>query len=90
MAGTAAMAKPAKHVPPHTPPGHADGQCGFGAEGLPPTLACGVWTAYQTVHNLRRPLPCPEMMITMIANVHVKCANRTCRAVAKSFLQRNS
>ena len=41
MAGTAAMAKPAHHVPPPTPTGHADGPCGFGAEGLPPTLACG-------------------------------------------------
>ena len=77
MAGTSAMAKPAKHVPPHTPTGHADGQFGFRAEGLPPTLACGVWTVHQTVHNLRRPLQCPEMMIAMIANVHVKWANRT-------------
>src|SRR5438093_508818 len=78
MAGKSAMAKPAKHVPPHTPARHAEGQCGFGAEGLPPTLACGVWTAHQTVDDLRRPLQCPEMMIAMIANVQGQFANRTC------------
>src|SRR5947208_14848632 len=78
MAGKSAMAKPAKHVPPHTPARHAEGQFGFGAAGLPPTLACGVWTAHQTVDDLRRPLQCPEMMIAMIANVHGQFANRTC------------
>src|SRR5438445_1461674 len=76
MAGKSAMAKPAKHVPPHTPARHAEGQCGFGAEGLPPTLACGVWTAHQTVDDLRRPLQRPEMMIAMITNVHATSADR--------------
>ena len=82
MAGKAAMAKPATHVPPQTPARHAEGQCGFGAEGLPPTLACGVWTAPQTVDDVRRPLQGPEMMIAMIANVPGQCANRTCAVLA--------
>jgi hypothetical protein len=77
MAAKAAMAEPAKHVPAHTPTGHADGQFGFGAERLPPILACRVRTAYQTVDDLRRPLQRPEMMIAMITNVHVSVANRT-------------
>ena len=76
MAGKAAMAEPAKYVPAHTPSGHADGQFGFGAEGLPPTLACGVWTAHQTVDDLGWPLQRPELMIAMIAKVHVTFANR--------------
>src|SRR5213076_1511321 len=64
---------------PHEAEGPTNGgQCGFGAEGLPPTLACGVWTAHQTVDDLRRPLQCPEMMIAMIANVQGQFANRTC------------
>ncbi len=33
MTGKATLAKPAKHIPAHTPAGHADGQCGCGAEG---------------------------------------------------------
>src|SRR6266702_8045616 len=76
MTGKAAMTQPAKHVPAHTPAGHADGQFGFGAEGAPLTVACGGRTAHQTVDDLRRPLECPEMMIAVVANVHVTFANR--------------
>src|SRR6266446_2647472 len=46
-AGKAAMAEPAQHVPADTPTRHADRECRFGAEGPPPTLARGVWTAHQ-------------------------------------------
>src|SRR6266702_4746001 len=47
MAGKAAMAEPAKHIPAQTPVRHADGQFGFGAEGTPPTLARGLRTAHR-------------------------------------------
>ena len=39
MAGKAAMAEPAQHLPAQTPAWHAEGQCGFGAERAPSTLA---------------------------------------------------
>jgi hypothetical protein len=71
MTGKAALAQPAKHLPAHTPAGHADGPCGCGAEGASPTLARGVWTTHQMVHHLRRPRQRPEMMIAVVANVHV-------------------
>jgi hypothetical protein len=77
MAGKAAMAQPAQDIPADTPPRHADGQFGFGAEGAPPTLARGVGTVHQTVDHLRRPLERPETMIAMVAHVHVTFANRT-------------
>src|SRR5439155_13663672 len=80
MTGKAALAKPAKHLPAHTPAGHADGQCGCGAEGASQTLAGGIWTTHQMVHHLRRPRQRPEMMIAVVAHVHVTVTNRT-RAV---------
>src|SRR2546422_10761158 len=70
MAGKTTMAEPAKHVPAQTPARHTDGQCGFGAEGVPPTRARGLRTAHQTVDHLRRPLQRPEMMIAVVAHVH--------------------
>src|SRR5712691_13338648 len=77
MTGKAAMAQPAQHIPAYTPARHAEGQFGFGAEGAPSTLARGVWTAHQTVDHLCRPLQGPQMMIAMVANVHVAGTNRT-------------
>src|SRR6266568_742099 len=80
MAGKAAMAEPAQHLPAQTPARHTDGQCGFGAEGVPPTLARGLRTAHQAVDDLRRPLQRPEMMIAVVAHVHSTSADRA-RAV---------
>src|SRR6266704_5181944 len=80
MARKTTMAEPAQHVPAQTPARHTDGQFGFGAEGAPPTRARGVWTAHQAVDYLRRPLQRPEMMIAMVANVHITSADRA-RAV---------
>src|SRR5215471_13798995 len=77
MTGQAAMTKPAQHIPTYTPAGHADRQFGFRAEGLPPTVAGGVRTAHQTIDHLCRPLQGPQMMIAMVANVHVAVTNRT-------------
>src|SRR5437870_9835915 len=77
MTGKAAMTKPAQHLPAHTPAGHADGQCGFGAEGLPPTVACGVWTTHQTVDHLGRSRQCPQMMIAVVADMHGTVTART-------------
>src|SRR5438445_2248226 len=76
MAGKAAMAEPAKHIPAQTPARHADGQCGCGAEGALPTLARGFRTAHEAVDHLRRPLQRPEMMIAVVANMHVACTDR--------------
>src|SRR4030095_8799228 len=76
MAGKGAWAEPAQDIPAHTPARHADGQFGFGAEGTPPTRARGLRTAYQAVDHLRRPLQRPEMMIAMVAHVHVACTDR--------------
>src|SRR5216684_7973692 len=70
MAGKAAMAEPAQHIPAQTPARHADGQFGCGAEGVPPTLARGLRTAHQAVDHLRRPLQRPEMMIAVVAHMH--------------------
>src|SRR5215831_427857 len=78
MTGKAAMAEPAKHIPAQTPARHADGQFGFGAEGAPPTLARGLRTAHEAVDHLRRPLQRPEMMIAVVAHVHVACTDRAC------------
>jgi hypothetical protein len=80
MTGKAALAKPAQHLPAHTPAGHAERQCGCGAEGASPTLARGIWTTHQMVHHLRRPRQRPEMMRAVVAHVHVTVTNRT-RAV---------
>src|SRR5215475_14071952 len=80
MTGKAAMAEPAHHIPAQTPARHTDGQCGFGAAGASPTLARGVWTAHQAVDHLRRPLQRPEMMIAVVAHVHIMSADRA-RAV---------
>jgi hypothetical protein len=77
MTGKAAMTKPAQHIPAHTPAGHADGQFGFRAEGLPPTVACGVRTAHQTVDYLCRSRSCPQMMIAVVADMHVTVTDRT-------------
>src|SRR6266481_1110407 len=77
MTGKAAMAQPAKYIPPHTPSRHAEGHFGFGAEGTPPTGAQWVWTTHQTVDHLCRPRQGPQMMIAMVANVHVAVTNRT-------------
>src|SRR2546428_5242622 len=70
MAGKAAMAEPAQHIPAQTPARHTDGQFGFGAEGVPPTLARGLRTAHEAVDHLRRPLQRPEMVIAVDAHVH--------------------
>src|SRR5262249_10845483 len=70
MAGKATMSKPAQHIPAQTPARHADGQCGFGAERAPPTLAGGGRATHQAVDHLRRSLKGPKMMIAMIANMH--------------------
>jgi len=77
MTGKAAMPKPAQHIPAHTPAGHADGQFGCGAEGLPPTVACGVRTAHQTVDHLCRSRSCPQMMIAMVADMHITVTDWT-------------
>ena len=76
MAGKAAMAEPAQHVPAHTPARHADREFRFGTEGAPPTLARGVWTAHQTVDHLGRPFERPESMIPVVANMHITVADR--------------
>src|SRR6266853_5872248 len=86
MAGKAAMAEPAQHVPAQTPARHADREFRFGAEGAPPTLARGVWTAYQTVDHLGRPLERPESMIPVVAHMHITVADRA-RAILN--FQRN-
>jgi hypothetical protein len=80
MTGKAALAKPAQHIPAHTPAGHADRQCGCGAEGASPALARGIWTTHQMVHHLRRPRQRPQMMRAVVAHGHVTVTNRT-RAV---------
>src|SRR6266571_7013137 len=77
MTGKAAMTKPAQHIPAHTPAGHADGQFGFRAEGLPPTVAHGVWTPHQTVDHLCRSRQRPQMMIAVVADMHVTGTDRT-------------
>jgi hypothetical protein len=76
MAGKAAMAEPAQHLPAQTPARHADGPFGCGAEGAPPTLARGLRTAPQAVDHLRRPLQRPEMMRAVVAHVHGACTDR--------------
>ena len=77
MTGKAAMTKPAQHIPAHTPAGHADGQLGLRAEGLPPTVACGVRTTHQTVDHLGRSRQCPQMMIAVVADMHGTVTDRT-------------
>src|SRR6266702_1604596 len=86
MAGKAAMAKPTQHVPADTPTRHADREFSFGAEGAPPTLARGVWTAHQTVDHLGRPCERPESMIPVVTNMHITVADRA-RAILN--FQRN-
>src|SRR6266446_8798098 len=76
MAGEAAMAEPAQHLPAQTPARHTEGQCGFGAAGVPPTRARGLRTAPQTVDHLRRPLQRPAMMRAVVAHVHAACTDR--------------
>src|SRR5262250_743703 len=85
MAGKAAMAEPAKHVPADAPPRHADGQFRFGAQGAAPTGARWVWTAHQTVDDLCRSLESPQMMIPVIAHVHVTFADRA-RAILNIYI----
>src|SRR4029450_8483301 len=77
MTGKAAMPKPAQHIPTHTPAGHADGQFGFRAEGLPPTGAWRVRTAHQTVDHLGRSRQRPQMMIAVVADIHGTVTART-------------
>src|SRR5262249_24229450 len=77
MTGKAAMPKPAQHIPTYTPAGHADGQFGFRAEGLPPTGACRVRTAHQTVDHLGRSRQRPQMMIAVVADIHGTVTERT-------------
>ena len=77
MTGKAAMTKPAQHIPAHTPAGHADGQFGFRAEGLPPTVARGVRTTDQTVDHLCRSRQRPQMMIAVVADMHLTITDRT-------------
>src|SRR6266849_7615698 len=77
MTGKAAMPKPAQYIPAHTPAGHADGQFGCGAEGLPPTGARGVRTTDQTVDHLGRSRQRPQMMIAVVADMHVTVTDRT-------------
>src|SRR2546426_1154638 len=77
MTGKAAMTKPAQHIPTHTPAGHADGQFGFRPEGLPPTVACRVRTAHQTVDHLGRSRQRPQMMIAVVADIHGTVTDRT-------------
>ena len=77
MTGKAAMTKPAQHIPAQTPAGHADGQFSCGAEGLPPTVARGVWTTDQTVDHLGRSRQCPQMMIAVVTDMHVTVTDRT-------------
>src|SRR3989442_14533392 len=76
MAGKAAMAEPAQHVPADTPTRHADREFRFGAESPPPTLARGVWTAHQTVDHLGWPFERPESMIPVVAHMHRTIADR--------------
>ena len=77
MTGKAAMAQPAKYIPPHTPSRHAEGHFGFGAEGTPPTGAQWVWTTHQTVDHLGRSRQRPQMMIAVVADMHVTVTDRT-------------
>src|SRR5437867_13409161 len=83
MARKTTMTEPAPPVPAQTPARHTAGQCGFGAEGAPPTRARGRRTAHQAVDHLRRPLQRPEMMIAGVAHVHAACTDwaRTIRAI---------
>ena len=77
MTGKAAMPKPAPHIPTPTPAGHADGQFGFRAEGLPPTGACRVRTAPQTVDHLGRSRQRPQLMIAVGADIPGTVTART-------------
>ncbi|HSX77904.1 MAG TPA: hypothetical protein VLQ80_04935 [Candidatus Saccharimonadia bacterium] len=75
VAGKAALAEPAHHLPPQTPAWHADGPGGCGAAGPPPTRARGLRTAHEAVDYLRRPLQRLEM-IAVVAHVHVAGTDR--------------
>src|SRR2546425_7448958 len=77
MTGKAAMPKPAQHLPAHTPAGHADGEFGCGAEGLPPTVARGVRTTHQTVDDWGRSRQRPPMRIAVVADMHGTVTART-------------
>src|SRR5262249_57863738 len=69
--GKGGRAEPAQHAPADTPTRHANRESSCGAEGAPPTLARGVWTAHQTVDHLGRPFERPESMIPVVANLHI-------------------
>src|SRR5712691_5599628 len=90
MARKTTMAEPAKHVPAQTPARHTDRQFGFGAEGVPPTLARGLRTAHEAVDHLRRPLQRPEMVIAVVAHVHAAFTDWHARSATSKSIRFNT